>query len=124
MEWINPSRGGAADETDKPGGQKRWAGKKARLFCRYTLGKAANKERRKKGETAQKPTKLSERSSHKMTVMAGSTFCGDPYAPLIIYKAAKVGDDWVPDFYVETNGQMVKAVAYASPSGAMTRDGF
>ena len=49
MIWLDPSRAGAADETDMPGGQKKWAGQKSTVFCQWSLGKKANKTRRGQG---------------------------------------------------------------------------
>ena len=83
-----------------------------------------SKVRKKNGETAELPSKTFERAPNKVTLMAGGIISGDPYPPMLIFKAAKVHPDWQCDFTVRINGMDVKAQAFATPHGGQTEKSF
>jgi len=81
-------------------------------------------ERKKAGKKKEFPVKQHERSPHKNSLMTGGLFSGDPYAPFVIVKAAKVDPSWESSCTTTTNGQQVKAQMYATKHGGQNAASF
>ena len=130
--WTDAGRAGVADETDLPLTPKARKGKKAKMVVRASKGDKANAARQREGTKASESRRRQTVSSSKQSLMGGGTLGGEAYAPMTIYKAAKLKAEWTKivkggvevRFFMTTNGQNVDAYYDVSPSGGMTEATF
>ena len=94
------------------------------MITSYVKSDRANAKRKKGGVPCEWPSKRIFKCPHKITLIAGGTFKGEPYPPFVIYMACELEAEWTPNFFVGVNGNRVKARAFATPHGGQTEAPF